>query len=79
MNDDTSLTMASRCDATASYAEQAFYRVIKYREDDTRMTLDLCGHHYRKHEEALVLDGWAVLDDAMGACNERPSISANAV
>lgn len=70
------LKLADRCDQCGS--AQAFYRMIKA-EEAGNLYLDFCAHHYATNEEALVLSGWDVLDDATGTLNVKPSISANAV
>jgi hypothetical protein len=59
------------CDATASGTEQASYRVVMEGK-----TLDLCPHHWRKHEEALTAAGWVVARTLVR--NSKPSPSANA-
>jgi hypothetical protein len=49
------LKVADRCDSKCS--AQAFVRIVF----KTGM-IDLCGHHYVKHAEAIVLQGGQVLD-----------------
>ncbi len=63
------LTLSDRCDSCGA---QAFVLVgVKGSE------LLFCGHHYRRHEAALLATGVTVQDERH-RINEKPSLSANA-
>lgn len=63
------LRKSDRCDACGS---QAFVLAIKHDFD-----LLFCGHHGRKHLDALVMSGWEIVDETSGI-NPNPSVSASA-
>lgn len=65
------LRPADRCDSCGA---QAFVRVELSPEMGE---LDLCGHHYARHEAALVAYPWTVnIIDERQWINARPSPSA---
>lgn len=64
------LTLSDRCDSCAA---QAFVAVTL----NSGSELLFCGHHYRKHEAALIAQGVTVHDERH-RINEKPSSSANA-
>ncbi|GGL47082.1 DUF7455 domain-containing protein [Planomonospora parontospora] len=66
------LQIADRCDQCGA---QAFVRVVFRRNKD----LLFCGHHYSKHEPALMTSyPYAVVYDERRRINQKPSLSANA-
>lgn len=60
---------AFRCD-NADCGAQAFAASFK-----DELMLMWCGHHKRRHEYALTLDGWEIFDNTH-LINEKPSVSA---
>lgn len=68
------LTLADRCDATRSGSEQAVVRVVS---QDGKAYLQMCSHHYNKHEPTLIAQGWSMHEDVRDtAINVKPSPSA---
>ena len=61
------LKTADRSDAYASGSVQALVRVAK---DGRDLLLD--GHSYSKHEAALLVDGWTVIQDVREAVLNPP-------
>lgn len=70
----TELTLMDRCDHCGA---QAFVAVA-VPTAAAELPLLLCGHHYRKHEDALTLSGARVALDKRDTINEKPSVSATA-
>jgi len=64
------LNLSDRCDSCAA---QAFVAATMTSGSE----LLFCGHHYRKHEAALIAQG-ACIHDERHRINEKPSVSANA-
>lgn len=60
-----------RCDRCGA---QAFVLV----EHEQHSSLLFCGHHYSKHEDTLILEGW-ISYDFRSTINEKPSVSASAL
>lgn len=61
------LTSADRCDTCGS---QAYVRV-----NNGQLTLDFCGHHFAKLDEALDQQGWSIAIDER-ALLTRKSVGA---
>jgi hypothetical protein len=62
------LRLASRCDANASGAEQAF--VIFSRKDGS--TIELCCHHANALEASLIGQGFQAAEDRRSEVNKNP-------
>jgi hypothetical protein len=69
--DHAPLQLADRCDSCGA---QAFVAV---QLDGAAAELLFCGHHYRRHESALAING-ARVHDERSKINVKPSLSANA-
>lgn len=68
--DRPALRLVDRCDRCGVQAFVAAHHA-------THSTLLFCGHHFAKHEAALIGSGFDIQDER-SKINEKPSISANA-
>jgi hypothetical protein len=64
------LRQIDRCDRCGA---QAFYLAMKGDAD-----LLFCGHHGKRHFDALIVQGWEINDET-ASINNKPSVSANAL
>lgn len=69
VDDDLGVSTFFRCDSCQA---QAFVAASK-----GELMLLFCGHHFRRHEDAMVTDGWSLVDNTH-RINRNSSVSANA-
>lgn len=71
MSQTRPLSKSDRCDRCGA---QAF---VEATFTSASLPLTFCGHHFAKHEDAIILSGGIIVTDERHTINLAPSVSAS--